>query len=62
MNDQPNLSEAEWALLVELLQREQDELPVEIHHCRVSSYREDLRRRLEMVHTLLERLQVPVGA
>jgi uncharacterized membrane protein YccC len=57
-----NLSEAEWALVAELLQREQDELPVEIHHCRVSAYREELRKRLNLVHGLLERLQTPVAA
>ncbi len=61
MND-PKLSEGEWALIVELLVREQEELPVEIHHCRVASFREDLRRRLEMVHGLLERLHEPVAA
>jgi hypothetical protein len=42
MNEQPNLSEAEWALMVELLQREHHELPAEIHHCRVAGYREEL--------------------
>jgi hypothetical protein len=56
MYDQPRLSETEWALVIELLQREREELPVEIHHCRVASYREELRRRQEMVHGLLERL------
>jgi hypothetical protein len=60
--NEPKLSQAEWALLLELLQREQDELPVEIHHCRVSSYRDDLRNRLEMVRELIERLRVPVPA
>ncbi len=56
------MTDAEWELLAELLRREQEELPVEIHHCRVASYREELRRRLQMVHSLLERLQVPVPA
>lgn len=62
MIDQPHLSDAEWALLVELLEREQQELPVEIHHCRVNSYRDELHRRQEMVLGLLERLQAPVAA
>ncbi len=57
MNEQPKLSEAEWALVIELLQREQHDLPAEIHHTRVASFREDLRRRAEMVNSLLERLQ-----
>ncbi|MGA2619082.1 MAG: hypothetical protein ABSF26_15850 [Thermoguttaceae bacterium] len=58
MNEQPKLSEAEWALVIELLQREHHDLPGEIHHCRVASYRDELRRRHEMVRSLLERLQV----
>ena len=57
MSDQPKLSEAEWALLRELLEREQGELPAEIHHCRVSRVREQLRQRLERVRQLLERLR-----
>jgi hypothetical protein len=52
----PNLSEQEWILLIDLLEREQDELPVEIHHCRVASFREHLHERLQMVQGLLERL------
>ena len=57
MNEQPNLSEAELALVVELLQREHHDLPTEIHHCRVTSYRDELKHRHEMVRSLLERLQ-----
>jgi hypothetical protein len=52
----PNLSEQEWTLLIDLLEREQDELPVEIHHCRVATFREHLHERLQMVQGLLERL------
>jgi hypothetical protein len=62
MDEQPRLSEAEWALMVELLEREYHELPVEIHHCRVASYRDELRRRHEMVKGLLERLQAGTKA
>jgi hypothetical protein len=56
MYDQPTLSGQEWALVIELLQHENDELPVEIHHCRVAAFREDLHRRLKMVQGILERL------
>jgi hypothetical protein len=56
MNEQPKLSEAEWALIIELLQRDHHDLPTEIHHCRVSSYRDELRQRHEMVKNLLKRL------
>ncbi len=60
MNEPSNLSIAEWELVAELLERERDDLPVEIHHCRVAAYREDLRRRQAMVQRLLDRMQAPV--
>jgi hypothetical protein len=56
MNEQPKLSEAEWALVIQLLQAEHHDLPAEIHHCRVVSYREELQHRHEMAKNLLERL------
>jgi hypothetical protein len=57
MDDRPNLSAQEWALVIEMLEREQDELPVEIHHCRVASFREHLHERLQLVDGLLDRLR-----
>jgi hypothetical protein len=57
MNPQPRLSDADWTLIIELLECERGELPAEIHHCRVNRVREQLRQRLERVRTLLERLQ-----
>ncbi len=59
MNDRPNPTEAEWTLIVELLQREQNELPTEIHHTRSSSLRDELRARRKMVDGLLQRLTSP---
>jgi hypothetical protein len=56
MNEQPKLSEVQWALVIELLQRENHDLPTEIHHCRVPSYRSELQDRHEMVKNLLEHL------
>ncbi len=61
MHDPTNLSEAEWELLVELLERERSELPSEIHHTRTSSLREELRQRQAMVRGLLERLSRPAA-
>ena len=61
MFDEPKLSEAEWDLIVELLERERSELPVEIHHTRSSSVRSELHERAEMVHGLLDRLRRPVA-
>ena len=57
MSDQPKLTDAEWALLRELLEQEEGELPAEIHHCRVARVREQLRQRLERVRQLLARLR-----
>ncbi len=60
MHDQPRLSAAEWELIVELLERERAELPVEIHHTRSSEYRDELHRRAKMVQDLLDQLRVPM--
>ncbi len=54
---QPVLTDAEWSLVIELLERERSDLPAEIHHTRTSKLREELRRRLEMVEDLLQRLR-----
>ena len=53
MCDEPKLSDAEWELIVELLQRENGELPVEIHHTRNAAVRAELHQRAEMVRSLL---------
>ncbi len=62
MDQQPNLTEAEWGLIVELLEREQSELPPEIHHTRTNSVREELRQRLKMVRSVLGQLRTAVHA
>ncbi len=56
MDDQPKLSEAEWELVIELLHRERNELPTEIHHTDASDLRLKLRERRRMVERLLHRL------
>jgi len=56
MIEQPTLSESEWELVIQLLERERAELPVEIRHTRLSSVREELHLRRDMVAQLLERL------
>jgi hypothetical protein len=62
MYDEPRLSDAEWALIVELLERERSELPVEIHHTRSASVRTELHERADMVRVLLTRLRTPTMA
>jgi hypothetical protein len=61
MYDEPKITEAEWALIVEMLERERSELPVEIHHTRSSSVRAELQERSEMVRSLLVRLRTPTS-
>lgn len=61
MFEEPKLSEAEWALILEMLERERSELPVEIHHTRSSSVRAELHERLDMVRDLLVRLRPAVA-
>ncbi len=56
MDDQPKLSEAEWELVIDLLHRERNELPTEIHHTDDSALRLKLRERRRMVQRLLHRL------
>jgi hypothetical protein len=59
MRIQPTLSDAEWNLVIELLQLELRELPVEIRHASAQEARHELHHRLEMVQGLLDRLQQP---
>jgi len=56
MTTQPALTDAEWELVKELLERERAELKVEIHHTSDSSFRDGLKKRLELVRVLLDRL------
>ncbi|MBN2474606.1 MAG: hypothetical protein JXB62_08355 [Pirellulales bacterium] len=59
MTDQPTLSEAEWSLVADLLERERGELSVEIRHTRTSTVREELRQREKTVKGMLNRLHQP---
>ncbi len=57
MSQQPVLTEAEWRLVLELLERESYYLPVEIHHTHKRSYRADLRSRLDVISDMAERIR-----
>ncbi len=61
MTGQPILSDAEWALMIDLLAMEQSELPVEIRHAQIGPARAELHRRKEMVDDLLKRLRQPAA-
>ena len=56
MLDQPELNEAEWTLISELLERERDELPTEIHHTRTRTLRQELQQRRAVVDELLAKI------
>ncbi|MCE5267971.1 MAG: hypothetical protein LLG00_08805 [Planctomycetaceae bacterium] len=58
MYDEPRLSDQERALVIELLERERAELPVEIHHTVNSRVREELHQRERTVRELLDRLRL----
>lgn len=63
MSDRPSveLSMDEVRLLLELLGREDGELPVEIHHTFTREYRRGLKARKEMVDRLIETLRAMVN-
>jgi len=53
---QPALTDEEWGLVIELLERERRELPSEIHHTATREMRRTLRARLDLVDQILARL------
>ena len=60
MTEQPILSDCEWALIANLLERERGDLSVEIRHTRTSTVREELHQQADMVRELLTRLKACV--
>lgn len=60
MLEELRLSDDERALILDLLERERSELPVEIHHTRSATVRGELHRRADLVGGLLDRLRMPV--
>ena len=57
MNTEIRLSETERELLQAMLERELEDLHVEIHHAQVNAMRDQLKERREVVRHLLDRLQ-----
>jgi hypothetical protein len=49
------LSDEEWRLIRELLEREQSQLSVEIHHSRTGSFKHALRDRYDVISKILSR-------
>ena len=56
MPGQLELTDEEWALNGELVDRERSELPNEIHHTRSRGLRQELMKRRAMVEDLLARI------
>jgi hypothetical protein len=60
MKEQPRLTEEDWRLVLELLDREYRDLHPEIRHSQTTSVREELQQRLRRVehlsHTIRESL------
>lgn len=54
---QPVLTEKEWSLVLELLQLERGNLPVEIRHTDSPEYADQLDERRAIVTSLIDRLQ-----
>ncbi|MCX7679345.1 MAG: hypothetical protein N2316_09000 [Spirochaetes bacterium] len=51
------LTKEEAELIEELLLIELNTLPVEIHHCRISEYKEMLKKKQTLVSGLLEKVK-----
>ncbi len=57
MKRQVALENEEWQLIIDLLEKEQKELPAEIHHTDTTEYKERLLKRQEIVDKLLSALR-----
>lgn len=57
MQEQPVLSEAEWLLVLELLERESYDLPGEIHHTDKRAFRAELKNRMDLVMDVMARIR-----
>jgi hypothetical protein len=62
MKNPPTLTDEEWQLILELLERERSELPPEIHHTDTTEVLAALRQRLEKVERLIGRIREAMRA
>lgn len=53
------LENDDWQLIIDLLEKEQKELPAEIHHTDTAEYKERLLKRQQIVDKLLGALRQP---
>jgi len=57
MLDKLVLSDEEWEIVLDLLERERRELPAEVRHTDNRAYRHRLEERLDTVEDLIRRLR-----
>lgn len=57
LTTQPMLSEQEWGLIMQLLEHEHQDLPVERRHTDSRSYADALDERKMMIDDLIQRLR-----
>ncbi len=57
MREQPRLSDFEWSVVLDLLEQESHELPVEIRHTKSTEFTKNLHDRLDIVTALIERIR-----
>lgn len=61
MTHQLFISDPELELIIELLERDQRKLLVEIRHTDAHKFRDDLRARLKTIESLIERARTAHG-
>lgn len=57
LQQQPVLNDREWALIMQLLEVERQELPVELRHTDSRSYADALDERRALIETVIQRLR-----
>jgi len=62
MTCQPELTDAEWELMLQLIEEQRRELPSEIHHTDHAGVREALHQRQKMRNQLIERIRAGAAA
>jgi hypothetical protein len=54
---QPEINDAEWDLILQLLDAQFAALPGEIHHTKKLAFRDELRQRFDLVQGLVVKLR-----
>lgn len=60
MKEPVTLTDAQWSIILELLERERSDLPAEIRHTRGSMH-DELQERLHAIDRILEKLHAAIG-